>query len=95
MKYLNDKPNPKRVNTLKVPLNDIEQDQLRKFCAGVGEKHVAPFVRNLVTAHIRQETNRTVEQPRSGWPRHGRLHGHVQRFPSRAAVAGGFRRLHL
>ena len=95
MKHLKEKPNPKRVNTLKVPLNDVEQDQLRKFCVDIGVNHVAPFVRSLVTAHIRQEANRTVEKRRSERPRHGHQHGHVQRFPGRAAVAGGFRRLHL
>lgn len=86
-------PNLKRENTLKVPLNDVEQNQLRVFCKG----QIAPFVRDLVFAHIRAQTNRTAEKRRSEWPRHGHLHGHVQqRFPGRAAaVAGGFRRLHL
>lgn len=85
------KPNLKRQKTLKVPLNDVEQDQLRNFC-GSG---IAPFVRNLVFAHIRAKANRTSEQCRSGRPRHGHPYGHAQRFPGRAAVAGGFRRLHL
>jgi hypothetical protein len=85
------KPNLKREKTLKVPLNDVEQDQLRKFCG----TRVAPFVRDLVFAHIRQVTNRTAEKRGSEWPRHGHQHGHAQRFPGRAAIAGGFRRLHL
>jgi hypothetical protein len=78
------KPNLKRLKTLKVPLNDVEQDQLRKFCGA----QVAPFVRNLVFGHIRQETNRTAEKRRSERPRHGPQHGHAQRFPGRAVVAG-------
>lgn len=85
------KPNLKREQVLKVPLNDVEQDQLRKFCAG----RVAPFVRDLVFAHIRHHTDRTAGKRRSEWPAHGHQHGHAQRFPGRAAVAGGFRRLHL
>jgi len=88
------KPNLKREKTLKVPLNDVEQDQLRQFCTGIG-KHVAPFVRDLVTAHIRQRTNRTVGPGRSEWPRHGHNHGHAQRFPGRPAAAGGGKRMHL
>ena len=91
MKHLKEKPNPKRVNTLKVPLNDVEQDQLRKFCVDIGVNHVAPFVRSLVTAHIRQEANRTVEKRRSERPRHG----HMPRCPGRPAVAGGFQRMRL
>jgi hypothetical protein len=91
---MSSKPNLKRENTLKVPLNDVEQDQLRKFCTGIGEK-VAPFVRDLVTAHIRQTTNRTTGPGRSEWPRHGHRQGHVQRFPGRAAAAGAGKRLHL
>lgn len=90
MKHPNGKPNPKRENTLKVPLNDTEQEQIRTFCPG----QVAPFVRNLVLAHIRQATNRTVGPARSEWPRHGQRHGHVQRFPGRAAAGAG-KRLHL
>jgi len=86
------KPNLKRENTLKVPLNDIEQDQLRKFCAATGQ--VAPFVRDLVLAHIRKETNRTAEQGNKRRPRHGHQHGHAQRFPGRAA-AGAARHLRL
>lgn len=85
------KPNLKREKTLKVPLNDVEQDQLRKFCTG----QIAPFVRDLVLAHIRQKTNRTVGPARSEWPRHGQRHGHVQRFPGRATAAGRFQRQHL
>lgn len=88
------KPNLKREKTLKVPLNDIEQNRLRQFCAGIG-KHVAPFVRDLVSAHIHQETNRTVGRRRKEWPRHGHPHGHAQRFPGRAMVAGGFQRMRL
>ena len=87
----NQKPNLKRENTLKVPLNDVEQEQLRKFCTG----QIAPFVRDLVLAHIRTETNRTAEKRRSERPRHGHPHGHVQRFPGRAMVAGGFQRMRL
>jgi hypothetical protein len=90
MNYPNDKPNLKREKTLKVPLNDVEQDQLRKFCTGIGQS-VAPFVRDLVTAHIRTETNRTAGKRRMEWPRHG----HVQRFPGRAIAAGGFQRMRL
>lgn len=82
-------PNPKREKQLKVPLNDHEAAALRQFCTSIG-RHVAPFVRDLAFAHIR-EANRTVGKRKSEWPRHG----HVQRFPGRAAVAGGFRRLHL
>lgn len=83
-------PNLKRENTLKVPLNDVEQDQLRKFCPG----QVAPFVRDLIFGHIRAEANRTGARRRNEWPRQGHVHGH-QRFPSRAAMAGGFGRRHL
>lgn len=85
------KPNLKRERTLKVPLNDVEQDELRKFCPG----QVAPFVRDLVLAHIRKETNRTAGKRQSERPRHGHLHGHAQRFPGRVAVAGGFHRMRL
>jgi hypothetical protein len=88
---MNTKPNLKREKTLKVPLNDIEQDQLRKFCGS----QIAPFVRNLVFAHIRARANHTAGKPRSERPRHGHQHGHVQRFPGRAVMAGGFKRLHL
>lgn len=94
MNHQNGKPNPKRENTLKVPLNDTEQDQLRKFCTGVGQK-VAPFVRDLVSAHIRQAMNRTAERGRSEWPRHGHRHGHSQRFPGRPAAAGSSQRMRL
>lgn len=85
------KPNLKRANTLKVPLNDVEQDQLRSFCPG----QVAPFVRDLLLAHIRKETNRTAEKRPDARPRHGHQHGHVRRFPGRAVVAGGCGRLRL
>ena len=37
-------PNLKREKQLKVPLNDVEDDLLRKFCARIG-MHCAPFVR--------------------------------------------------
>jgi hypothetical protein len=85
------KPNLKRENVLKVPLNDVEQAQLRQFCG----TRVAPFVRDLVFAHIRTQAHRTAEKLRSEWPRHGHQHGHAQRFPGRVAVAGGFRCLRL
>jgi len=85
------KPNPKRENTLKVPLNDAEQDRIRAFCPG----QIAPFVRDLVLAHIQAKTNRTAGPGRSEWPRGGHLRGHAQRFPGRAAVAGRFQRQHL
>jgi hypothetical protein len=85
------KPNLKRQKTLKVPLNDVEQDQLRKFCGA----QVAPFVRDLVFGHIRRETNRTVEKRHSERPRHGHQHGHAVRFPGRAIAAGGCGRLRL
>lgn len=85
------KPNLKRQRTLKVPLNDVEQDQLRKFCG----TQVAPFVRNLIFGHIHRKTNRTVEKGHIERPRHGHQHGHVQRFPGRAVVAGGCGRLRL
>ena len=91
---MSSKPNLKREHTLKVPLNDVEQDQLRKFCTGIGQS-VAPFVRDLVTAHIRDKTNRTAGPARSEWPRHGQRHGHVQRFPGRPAAAGAGKRMHL
>lgn len=87
------KPNLKREKTLKVPLNDVEQDELRKFCAATG--HVAPFVRDLVFAHIRAQANRTAAPRRGERPRHGHQHGHVQRFPGRAGAAVGFQRRHL
>lgn len=91
---MSSKPNLKRERTLKVPLNDVEQDQLRTFCTGIGQS-VAPFVRDLVTAHIRDKTNRTAGPARSEWPRHGHQRGHVQRFPGRATAAGAGKRLHL
>ena len=90
MKHPNQKPNLKRANTLKVPLNDVEQEQLRTFCPG----QIAPFVRDLVLAHIRTRTNRTAGPDRSEWPRHGQRHGHAQRFPGRAAAGAG-KRMHL
>lgn len=83
-------PNLKREKTLKVPLNDVEDLNLRQFCARIGE-HCAPFVRQAVFDRIKTETNRTAGKRNHEWPRHG----HMQRFPGRAAVAGGFRRLHL
>lgn len=85
------KPNLKRQKTLRVPLNEVEQDQVRKFCPG----QIAPFVRNLLLAHIRTEANRTAERQRSGPARHGHQHGHVQQFPGRAAAAGNCGRLRL
>lgn len=85
------KPNLKREHMLKVPLNDVEQDQVRKFCPG----QVAPFVRDLVLAHIRAQADRTAEPSRNEWPRHGHQRGHAQRFPGRAGVAVGFQRRHL
>ena len=85
------KPNLKREKTLKVPLNDVEQDQLRKFCGS----RVAPFVRDLVFAHIRADANHTGGKRRIERPRYGHQHGHTQRFPGRVVIAGGFRRLHL
>lgn len=91
---MSSKPNLKRENTLKVPLNDVEQDQLRKFCSGIGQS-VAPFVRELVTAHIHARTHRTAGPVRSEWPRHGHLHGHAQRFPGRATAARPSKRMHL
>jgi|GEM_PF-2331886 len=92
----NTKPNLKRERTLKVPLNDPETAEIRQFCTAIG-KHVAPFIRDLTLAHIRQESNRTDVRRRSEWPRHGHQHGHhvQQRFPGRAAVAGVGKRLHL
>jgi hypothetical protein len=95
MKHPNDKPNPKRENTLKVPLNDTEQQRLRQFCSSVGQQ-VAPFVRQLVFAHMRASAAAPAPNPipvrrRSEWPRHG----HVQRFPGRAVVAGKHQRMHL
>ena len=89
MKHLNDKLNPKRENTLKVPLNDAEDLKLRQFCAGLGLQ-VAPFMRQAAFAHMRA-ANDTAVKPQTKWPRHG----HVQRFPGRAAVAGGCRHLRL
>jgi hypothetical protein len=74
--------NLKRENTLKVPLNDVEQSELRKFCKG----RVAPFVRDLLFAHINNEANRIAERRQSEWPRNGQFHGHVQRFPNRASL---------
>ncbi len=92
---MSSKPNLKREHTLKVPLNDPETAEIRTFCNSIG-KHVAPFVRDLALAHIRQETNRTVAPGRSEWPRHGQVHGHrAQRFPGRANVAGRSQRQHL
>lgn len=88
------KPNLKRERTLKVPLNDPETDEIRQFCTAIG-KHVAPFIRDLALAHIRQEKNRTVGPGRNEWPRHGQRHGHAQRFPGRAHVAGRSQRQHL
>ena len=88
------KPNLKRENTLKVPLNDPEAAEIRTFCTTLG-KHVAPFVRDLALAHIRKEANRSAGQHRSEGPRHGHPHGHVQRFPGRPHVAGTSKRLHL
>lgn len=87
-------PNLKRENTLKVPLNDPEQHEIRQFCTSIG-KHVAPFMREIALAHIRNRANRTDGKRRNEWPRNGHQHGHVQRFPGRAAVAGASRRLHL
>lgn len=85
------KPNLKRVKTLKVPLNDVEDEQLRQFCGA----QVAPVVRDIIFGHIQRRTNRTAGKQRSGWPRHGHPYGHVQRFPGRAVIPSGFRRLHL
>jgi hypothetical protein len=89
------KPNLKRQKTLKVPLNDVEETALKKFCTGIGRKQVAPWVRDLVSAHIRQETNRTVEKRPGERPRHGHQHGHAVRFPGRAVAAGNCGRLRL
>ena len=88
------KPNLKREHTLKVPLNDPEVEKLRQFCTGLGQS-VAPFVRDLVSAHIRQETNRSPGKRRSEWPSSGHQRGHAQRFPGRPAAAGAGKRMHL
>lgn len=85
------KPNLKREKPLKVPMNEIEHEEVRKFCRG----QIAPFVRGLLLAHIRAESNHTGGKRHIERPRHGHSHGHPQRFPDRTAVAGGFRRLHL
>jgi len=90
MNRQNDKPNLKRENTLKVPLNDPEASQLRKFCTSIG-KEMAPFIRDIAFAHIRAEANRTAGKRRMEWPRHG----HMQRFPGRAMAAGGCQRMRL
>lgn len=70
-----------RLNTLKVPQNDREDDALRKLCAFLGVQR-APYVRSLISrelsAHDRRRGSRT-ERPR---------HGHVARCPGRAAFAG-------
>lgn len=87
-------PNLKRENTLKVPLNDPEKDEIRQFCTSIG-KHVAPFMRDLALAHIRNRANPTAGKHRSEWPHRGHHRGHAQRFPGRAAVAGAGKRLHL
>jgi hypothetical protein len=85
------KPNPKRENTLKVPLNETEDLALRQFCASIGQ-HVAPFVRQVAFAHMRAAStpaaNPNPARRRGEWPRHG----HVQRFPGRAVAGGGFHR---
>jgi len=84
-------PNLKREKQLKVPLNDLEADTLRQFCARIGAQ-AAPFVRKTIFEHMNLETNRTSGKRRTEWPRHG----HVQRFPGRAVlVAGGFQRMRL
>lgn len=94
MKHPNHKPNPKRENTLKVPLNDTEDLQLRQFCSGIGQQ-VAPFVRQTLFAHMRAaaapSANPSPVRRRTEWPRGG----HVQRFPGRAVAAGGFHRMRL
>jgi len=91
MTHQTHKPNPKRENTLKVPLNETEDLALRQFCASIGQ-HVAPFVRQAAFAHMRAAAtpaaNPTPARRRSGWPRHG----HVQRFPGRAVAGGSFHR---
>jgi hypothetical protein len=85
------KPNPKRENTLKVPLNETEDLALRQFCASIGQ-HVAPFVRQVAFAHMRAAStpaaNPNPARRRGEWPRHG----HVQRFPGRAVAGGSFHR---
>lgn len=95
MKYPNQKPNPKRENTLKVPLNDTEDLKLRQFCASVGQK-VAPLVRQVLFAHMRAAASVPAANPiparrRSERPRHG----HMPRCPGRPVVAGGFQRMRL
>jgi len=91
MNHPTQKPNPKRENTLKVPLNETEDLALRQFCASIGQ-HVAPFVRQAAFAHMRAAAtpaaNPTPARRRGEWPRHG----HVQRFPGRAVAAGSFHR---
>ncbi len=94
MSHQTHKPNPKRENTLKVPLNETEDLALRQFCASIGQ-HVAPFVRQVALAHMRAAAtpaaNPTVARRRNEWPHRG----HPQRCPSRTAVAGGFHRMRL
>lgn len=91
MNYPVQKPNLKRENTLKVPLNEMEDLALRQFCASIGQ-HVAPFVRQVAFAHMRAAStpaaNPNPARRRGEWPRHG----HVQRFPGRAVAGGGFHR---
>jgi hypothetical protein len=83
-------PNLKREKQLKVPLNEPEAEALRQFCARIGAQ-AAPFVRKTIFAHMKLEMNRTAGKRRMEWPRHG----HMQRFPGRAVVAGGFQRMRL
>lgn len=94
MKHPNQKPNPKRENTLKVPLNDTEDLTLRQFCARAGQK-VAPLVRQVLLAHMAAASvpaaNPTPVRRRSERPRHG----HMPRCPGRPAVASGFQRMRL
>lgn len=94
MNHPNQKPNSKRENTLKVPLNETEDMALRQFCASIGQ-HVAPFVRQVALAHMRAAAappaNPIPARRRNEWPHRG----HAQRCPSRPAVAGGFHRMRL
>jgi hypothetical protein len=76
---------------LKVPVNQVEDDTIRKHCARIGSQ-VAPFIRAALLEKIRRDGGNRNDAKRKA---EGTCRGHMQRFPNRATAAGTTRRMHL
>lgn len=76
---------------LKVPVNEVEDNTIRKHCARIGSQ-VAPFIRAAMLEKIQRDgANRSFPNRKAEGPCHGQKH----RFPNRASAAGTSHRRHL